>query len=408
MNKKYLFFAWCLLFAGLAGAQPTYSLEDLVRLAQESNRAVMASRDRVEAAAAAVTSAEAFPNPEVEFFAGPSRARLPGATPGDTRSISLAQPLDLPNRRGARIGAASAGLEVARAGQNAFMAELVARLRVRFFELLRREAELKAAREDQKLMEDIRGRIALRVETGEAARYELIKADAEMLNAQKLAQAAGFRVEQARSSLRQMVGAALPKDFNVQGQLDGVPELAPLPVLLAEVEAGNPELAQARAEARRAERQLEYERALRWPSVSLKASRDEDPELRTTRLGLVMSVPLWDRRSGPVGEATANLSRARHELLAREFSLAQDLRYAYQQYEIAQTQVTALESGIVRQAENALKVAEASYRFGERGILEVLDAQRVYRAARNELIAARFELAAAWAEIERLRAQYQP
>ena len=55
-------------------------------------------------------------------------------------------------------------------------------------------------------------------------------------------------------------------------------------------------------------------------------------------------------------------------------------------------------------AERALKIAQAAYRFGERGFLEVLDAQRVFRAARAELIAARFELAAAWVDIERLRA----
>ena len=61
-------------------------------------------------------------------------------------------------------------------------------------------------------------------------------------------------------------------------------------------------------------------------------------------------------------------------------------------------------SGIVRQAENAVRVAEHAYRFGERGFLDVLDAQRVYRAARNELISARYEAAAIWAEIERLRA----
>jgi cobalt-zinc-cadmium efflux system outer membrane protein len=69
--------------------------------------------------------------------------------------------------------------------------------------VLRREAELKNAREDAALMESVRSRISLRVETGEAPRFELIKADAEMLNAQKTAQAAGFRVEQARSLLRQ-------------------------------------------------------------------------------------------------------------------------------------------------------------------------------------------------------------
>jgi len=48
-------------------------------------------------------------------------------------------------------------------------------------------------------------------------------------------------------------------------------------------------------------------------------------------------------------------------------------------------------------------IAEAAYRFGERGFLDVLDAQRVYRAARNELIVARYELAQAWVEIERWR-----
>ena len=51
-------------------------------------------------------------------------------------------------------------------------------------------------------------------------------------------------------------------------------------------------------------------------------------------------------------------------------------------------------------------VAEAAYRFGERGILDYLDAQRVFRAARNELIAARYELQLAVIEIERLRASH--
>jgi cobalt-zinc-cadmium efflux system outer membrane protein len=136
----------------------------------------------------------------------------------------------------------------------------------------------------------------------------------------------------------------------------------------------------------------------------LKGGYDDDPDMRTSRLGVVVSLPLWDRRSGPVDEASAQLARSRHALAAQEFSLDQQLAVAYQQYEIALTQVTTLESGIVRQAENALRIAEAAYRFGERGFLEVLDAQRVYRASRAELIAARFELAAAWVEIERLRA----
>ena len=394
----------CGLSATLAFAQTAYDLPRLESLALESSRAVLAARDQVTAARHAVDSAGAFPNPELEYLGGSTRARTPAGTAGDARTVTLTQPLDMPWRRSARIGAAEAGLEVTTASVRSFEADLLARLRGRYFELLRREAELRNAREDMAAMESVRSRIALRVETGDAARFELIKADAEALNAQKVAQAAGYRVEQARSLLRQAVGGALPMEFAIKGRLGDVPALPPLDGLRKQLAEISPELARARAETVRAERQLELERAQRWPNLALKAAMNEDPDIRASQVGVVVTIPLWDRRSGQVGEAAAQLSRARNELAAQEFSLAQALEVAFQQYEIAQTQMTALESGIVRQAEAALKVAEAAYRHGERGFLEVLDAQRVFRAARAELISARYELATAWVEIERLRA----
>ena len=61
---------------------------------------------------------------------------------------------------------------------------------------------------------------------------------------------------------------------------------------------------------------------------------------------------------------------------------------------------------MIKEAEAALRVAEAAYRFGERGLLEVLDAQRVLRGVRAELLQARFELQSDAAEIDRLRALY--
>jgi len=404
IRYKHLSFLLFGLASALAVAQSEYDLGSLEALAKASSRSLMAGRDQVAAARHAVDSAGAFPNPELEYLGGTARARSPGGNAGDARSLVLTQPLDMPWRRSARIDAAQAGLETATAANRAFEADLLARLRLRYFELLRRQAELLNAREDVQLMEGVRSRIALRVELGEAPRFELIKSDAEALNAQKTALAAGFRVQQARSLLRQMVGPALPEDFAVSGSLRNVPALVPIEGLQKQLSESSPDLARARAELVRAQRQLDLERGQRWPNVALKASYDEDPDVRTSKFGVQVTIPLWDRRSGPVGEAAAQLSRARNELEAQEFALGQTLAVAVQQYEIAQTQVTALESGIVRQAEAALKVAEAAYRFGERGFIEVLDAQRVYRAARSELIAARFELAAAWVEIERLRA----
>jgi outer membrane protein, heavy metal efflux system len=396
-------FVLTFFLAGSALAQPSFDLAQLENMAMESSRAVLAARDGLAAARAAVDSAAAFPNPEIEYLSGSARARGAAGNDGSARTATLTQPLDLPWQRVPRVAAAEAAAGASSATLRAFEADFLARLRIRYFEVLRRQAELKNSLEDKELMESVRSRIEMRVKVGEAPRFELIKADAETLNAQKVAQAAAFRVEQARSLLRQAVGQSLPADFAVEGSLGNGRDVPPLEQLRTQMVSNNPEIERARAELVRAERQLELERNRRWPSVALKASRDEDPDIRISTVGVVLSVPLWDRRRGPIGEAAAQLSRARNELAEQDFSLGQTLEVAFQQYEIAQAQVTALESGIVRQAESALKVAESAYRFGERGFLEVLDAQRVYRAARAELINARFELAAAWVDIERLR-----
>ncbi|MBA3997339.1 MAG: hypothetical protein C0466_09235 [Candidatus Accumulibacter sp.] len=390
-----------------AAAEPIYTLDELLHLARAGNRALLAARDQVDVARAGIQTAGAFPNPEVEYLSGRARARQPGANPGDVSTMTVTQPLPLPGQRGLRQGVATAGAEAATAGLSAFAAETEARVKLGYYELLRREAEFLAAREDQSLITQIRSRIKLRVDTGEAPRYELIKADAELLNAEKTLSSSQLRVAQARAALRQAVGDGLPLRFGVRGQFaDLDADAKALPAFAAlrdEVLARNPELARTRAETERAERQLQLERALRAPSVAVRASRDRDPDLDTSRFGLVVTVPLWDRRGGPVAEAGANLSRARNELASREFTLLQSLETAYRNYEIASTQLSALEGGILHQAKAAMKVAEAAYRFGERGILDYLDAQRVFRAARGELIAARFELAAALIEIERLR-----
>lgn len=401
------FLAAALLLAAthaVADGTATYSLPALREAARAAHPSLAAARAAVEAGRAQVITAGAYPNPEVEFLAGRTRARAPGATTGSVQSLEITQRIDNPWQREARIDAAGFALNAREAERRSFENDLLARLDQRFYELLRREAELRAAREDLGLAEQIRSRVAVRVQTGESPRYELIKADTELLNAQKSAEGAALRVSQARAGLRALVSPALPAEFAVEGSLATSPVVPSLDSLRAEVLARNPELARSQAEVRRAERQLELERLRRHPELAVKVAEERDSEIRDSRLGVILSVPLWDRRQGPVAEAGALLSRSRSEQAGQELALTQALEGAYRQYEIARTQVNALENGIIREAEAALKVAEAAYRFGERGILDYLDAQRVFRAARNELISARYELQLAVIEIERLRA----
>lgn len=90
----------------------------------------------------------------------------------------------------------------------------------------------------------------------------------------------------------------------------------------------------------------------------------------------------------------------------RRAELRQQILLGWKSLEMAAGAVDALSRGAVREAEAALRVAEAAYRFGERGILEVLDAQRVLRSVRADLLQARFQVQAARVGLEQLAARY--
>ena len=393
-------------FGNLACANTAkMSLPDLEALMFSQSPALRGAANAVDAARAAVDTARTIPNPQIEVMNGNRNPRPGNTNPtGNLKTVSITQDLDMPWHRFPRVDGALAGLNAAQANEQSFKADMRAQLRLRYYDLVRRTAENRVAAEDVKLMNGIHKRIELQVETGEKARFELVKANAELLNAQKMQESANLRVRQSRGALRALVGVQLPETFEVQEQTHTFAPPAPLAGVRDEVRKTNPELQRTRAQRQQLERKLSEEKALRLPKFALRADQDSDPEWRNKRMGVAMNVPLWDWRGGPIGEAAARLSQSDNQLAYQEFSLLQSLEAAYQQYDIANAQMVALEGGIVRNAANALRIAELAYKAGEKNFLEVMDAQRVYRAARNELITAQFELASAWAEIERLRA----
>jgi outer membrane protein, heavy metal efflux system len=411
-NIKYLIqiiyacvIASVVLIASAQSLPNTFSLQELEKMMLSNNRMIQGVANAVESARFGVQTAQTFPNPQLEVLTGTRTPRaITTNVDNSLKTMSITQDLDMPWNRFPRVNAATANLSAARANEVSFKADMLAKLRLRYFDLIRRLAEEKASKEDSKLMEAIRNRIALRVETGEAARFELFKADAELLNTQKVEQSAQYRIKQTRAGLKALVGPQLPDNFSVYEFNIELPPPPPIEKVREYIFINNPELIRSRAERQQFDSKLNQERALRFPKITLRADQDLDSEYRQKRIGLALIIPLWDRRIGPVGEASAKLSQVTNELADQEFTLIQSLDAAYQQYEIAKSQMIALESGIVRQAANAVQVVEIAYKAGEKGFLEVLDAQRVFRSARNELIVSRFELASAWAEIERLRA----
>jgi cobalt-zinc-cadmium efflux system outer membrane protein len=384
--------------------QKPLTSNELITMALESSPQVLAARDQYQAVKGQLSTAKAIPNPEFEVNTGQQRSVTGSLPVGNVSSWTINQPIDMPYMRAPRVNAAQANLESANATRIAFEIELIARVKQRYYELMRSLAQARAAEEDLNLTKQIRDRMQIRYDQGETARFEFIRTQTEFLNAKITAESSNLRVEQARSQLRQVVGHQLPSDFKVVTEQPKTEILPPLVELMREINQQSPELQRARADVEASESRLSLEQNARLPKLSFKAHQYNDPSFTDRLFGLVVQIPIWDWRKGPIAEAEANRSKAKNQLNLQIQSLEAQLENSYQQYQLISNQVKILDQEVVALAASAGRIAEISYRYGERGMLEYLDAQRTFRAARNDLIRARFDLANVITEIQRLRA----
>lgn len=397
----------CLLLLGAPRlwAQPgePLTLARALELAEQHSPAMRAAAARAQGAEAGIRTARAYPNPEFNTYFGRQYVRQLGAVPGLMEHYSAAQPVELPSVRKTRIRAAELGRESSLFSRAEARLALRANVKQAFYMVLRRRAEIDLAQENLKLVQELRNRIGVQVEVGEAARLELTRADAEVATARTLATSAQLRYRNALAALRTAIGAPLPAQFDARGELEAGRALPPLDQLTAEVLSRHPTIAQAEAEIRRAEAVLQSERAQRKPQPWLRGEYERQPDLGFFRFGLTLPLPLWNKREGPIAEAEAELARARAQADLRRIELTAAMESAYGLYEVAGQQVASFEQGVLKGAEEALKAAEAAFRFGERGIIEVLDAQRVLRTVRQDFLSAQFDLQAALIDVELLR-----
>lgn len=382
------------------------SITSLQRLGLEANGLIRAAESRVDAAKAGVVSAGAYPNPELEFVGGHNRARAPGPISGNSYGAYISQRIENPFLRMARIGSAEASVQASRAGLDRTRADLASALRVRAYELLLRQeiASVEAGVLD--LIEEIRHRVKVSVDTGETARFELIKADAEVLAAESRKETTELDARRARVNLIKLTAGTLDANFSINASLLDQDNLPPLETLRHEVQLLNPDISRLTAELNSALLTTDKERAAVFPSLQLKFGQQRDPEFAYNIASLNVQIPLFNRRRGPIAESVSESARLKETLDYRKFEIIQLLESSWQRRQIAKRKIEMFETGIISQAESALRVAQAAYRFGERGLLDVLDAQRVLRSVRADLLQARFEYQVAVSEILRLRGQY--
>ena len=391
--------------AQVAPAEARYTLAEMLELASVRNPSLAAYLANIESVKGETITARVYPNPTGTFLAGrgePRGSEAGALSSGTEYQGTVLQPLEWPLKRQARIRAAGARLETARLDAEGFRLFLRAATKDAFYRVVLTAKHAEIAERNVNTVKELRRSVDVRVRTGEGAAFELVKADVELLKAEKEVNRARNQVNLSRASLNALFGNSLPASFFLVGEFERPQALVDLPILIEGALARHPVIARQRQEVERWRHQLSFERQARVPDVAIGGTMIR--EIDKDGLAVILSVPfpIWDRRAGWIATALAEGRRAEAELARVQTELTRSITQEYQNYRIAQDQLAVFERGLLKQSEEALRIAQISFRQGASGLLDLLDAQRVHRATLQEYYGALFDLSGALAQLEQV------
>lgn len=393
-----------LLFAATASAQeadaPAALTErDMVSSALQRAPLTDAIEGEVAIEEGRGRAASAYPNPQLSYM----REQTFGTFGTGEDYLSVAQVIDLGNRRGLHGEAGDARARAARREGDASRLAIVAEARLRFYEVLYRQDRVAALEGWLARIAEALAIVTRREQRGDAATYDRRRLERERAVATGRLETERAALERASARLRALLGAgAGVASARVTGTL--LPEDEP--VALASLRASSSSRPDLLALDLRIEAaSLDRTAASRWwvPDLRLEGGWkgvDLGRQGRTDGflLGASLSIPLWDQSSGlaRIAEGEARAARGHRALLESELdgelggarSEAVRLRRAATEF---REQSGAASGDLVR-------IASAGYEGGELGLLELLDAYR--GAADDSLSALDMEHAARRARIE--------
>jgi len=379
-----------------------YTLNQVVQLALQYNPMVNSAEAVLEQSQGQRVTAGAYLNPTITGSAGRGSIRDPSnGVSIIEHTITVEQPLEWMGKRIARQRAADAGVAGALTGREEATVNVTAEVKGAFFQLLFAQQDAQLARDNQRTVEDLLKVVSARVSAREAAKFELVKATVELQKSKKDLSRAENALLVARAKLNTVTGRVLGESFAVQGEFEMPRVGLELRALTDQARERQPALRRQQRVVEQTEFMIEQERASRIPNVAVFGQYHREAGDQSMTGGLSVPLPLWYRRQGEIGAAMGTHRQAQAERDRLQQELEQTITQHYQEMRTAQAQMQVFEQGLLHQSQEALNIAQFSFRHGAASLLDVIDAQRVNRQSLLDYAQARVDHSVALARLER-------
>ena len=391
-------------YAAAAAGEPnaTHTLNTVLELALEHNPTMAGAQGYMRQSRGQQVAAGAYLNPSISGTAGRGSIRDPSTGVKITeRTVTVEQPLEWQGKRRARQQAADAGAAGASAAMEEARLNVTAEAKVAFYNVLFAQRDVELAGQNLAMVEEVLRTVKARVAAGEATPFETMKATVEVQKAKKEAARSQNALVVVRAKLDMVTAGMLGRQFSIQGDFESLQQGLDLDGLAARAMEQHPTLRRLSKLVEQAEFSATLEKESRIPNVTVQGNYHREAGDESLTAGLSVPLPLWYRRQGEIETALGARHRAEAERLRVQNEITQAITQHVQDVRTANEQLQVFEGGLLKQAEQTLRVARVSFQQGAARLLDVLDSQRVYRQTLLEYVQARADLSIALARLER-------
>ena len=383
------------------------TLDQAIELAIEHNHGLLAARTVIAQNQGAEIQANVRPNPTLftdwEYLplvptGGGLGSYLHDSTEGD---IGISYLFERGQKRQHRLQAAKDTTEVTRSTIHDNERTLAFQTAQLYITAQLADATLDLARQDLKSFQSTVDISESQFKAGGISENDYLQIKLQMVQFQQDVEQGELSKAQALSDLRQQLGyESVPSEYDIAETLEYRPVVLKLDDLQMKALENRPDLRAAQLGISAAKSQYGLAKANGKQDVSVSGNYSHVNAISAVTFSVAVPLPIFDRNQGNIAQTRAAIAQAQETAKMTNGQVLTDVRDAYEGV-TSSDRVVKIFTGGAR--ENALKsrdISEYAYRRGAIALLDLLNAERGYRATE---LAYRQAVAAYVTALEQLR-----
>lgn len=385
--------------------------QQAIALFYQRNLSLIAANFNIDNAQAQEIIAAAIPNPVFSFTISslnPNMSRQEFNNISSLPAISpqIQQLIETAGKRRLRIESSELATEAVNFDLKDTARVLTNAVRRSYYSLLLAQKTAKVAGDNFERYREILRVNAIRLKVGDISETDFTRIEVESLKAQGDQDQAQTALNQARANLLLLLG--WPENSMDISAVEAWPEAASeiaragQDQLAAQALERRPDLQAARVRIDQAGKMLTLANRLAIPDVTVGAFYQRDPGNFFTESGGVsvsVPLPLFYRQEGEISKARVGLNSAELALKQTEQGVRAEVMKALSAWQSADAISQRFETSVVKRIEMLRKAQEIAYQKGAVGLLDLIDAERNYKAMMLDYYTALANRSNAWADL---------